>query len=138
MDASFYFHHLGVACPSIGGARGAYEAMGYTLEGTFTDHIQGVNGEFLAGFGPRIELLEDLPDRTTVGPWISRRLPTVYHYAWLVPEIGAAIDVVTRQGARAVSDPQPSAYFGGPIVFAMVKGKVLIELIEPGSEFNAR
>jgi methylmalonyl-CoA/ethylmalonyl-CoA epimerase len=138
MHSSFSFHHLGVACPSIAGARAAYEVMGYQLEGTFTDDIQGVTGEFLTGPAPRIELLQDLPDRSNVAPWISRRLPTVYHYAWLVPEIGAALDLVTERGARPLSEPQPSTYFGGPIVFAMVKGKTLIELIEPGKEFTAR
>ncbi len=111
MHASFDFHHLGIACPSIDGARGAYEAMGYVSEDMFTDNIQGVKGEFFTGFGPRVELLEDLPDRTTVAPWISRRLPTVYHYAWLVPSVDAAIDLVTGHGARTLSEPNPSEYF---------------------------
>ncbi len=138
MDASWSFHHLGVACPSIAGARGAYEAMGYQFEGSFTDEIQGVSGEFLVGPGPRVELLEDLPDRTTVAPWISRRLPTVYHYAWLVPDIAVALDLVATAGGRALSEPQPSVYFAGPIVFAMVKGKTLIELMQAGPDFTAK
>jgi methylmalonyl-CoA/ethylmalonyl-CoA epimerase len=138
MHASFTFHHLGVACPSIEGARSAYEAMGYSFEAAFTDELQGVNGEFFVGPGPRIELLEDLPDHATVAPWISRRLPTVYHYAWLVPDLQTAIEFAHDQGARTLGDPQSSVYFRGPIVFAMMKGKTLIELMEAGPDFTAR
>ena len=130
MRAEWEFHHIGVACPAIATARPAYLALGYEFESDFVDDIQGVRGEFLAGPGPRIELLEDLPERTTVAPWISRRLPTPYHFAWLVDDLEAAMATLAADGGRATGDPQPSVAFRTRIVFMFVKGKTLVELIE--------
>jgi methylmalonyl-CoA/ethylmalonyl-CoA epimerase len=131
MHPDWTFHHIGVACPAIPAARAAYEAIGYEFESAFEDPIQGVRGEFLVGPGPRIELLEDLPGRTTVAPWIARRMPTSYHLAWLVADFDAALAWIVSRGGRAAGDPQPAVAFGmRPIVFVLVKGKSLVELIQ--------
>jgi catechol 2,3-dioxygenase-like lactoylglutathione lyase family enzyme len=137
MDSSWTFHHLGVAVPSIEKAAVAYTSLGYVFEAAFEDHTQGVRGSFFIGNGPRYELLEDLPDRQTVAPWILRRMPTVYHQAWLVPSISHAIDALRAEGARPTGDPADSVYFHGPIVFLMTKGSILVELIEPGPTFDS-
>ena len=136
MHHDWTFHHIGVACPQIATAREAYEAVGYTFESEFTDPIQGVRLEFLVGPGPRLELLEDLPGRNTVAPWISRRMPTSYHLAWLVPDLLPALAWLQQRGGRATGEPQPAVAFGmHPIVFVLVKGKALVELIHhPASD----
>jgi methylmalonyl-CoA/ethylmalonyl-CoA epimerase len=136
MDPTWTFHHLGVACSSIDRAAASYTSLGYSLESTFEDPIQGVAGAFYVGNGPRYELLADLPGRETVAPWILRRMPTVYHQAWLVPDLERAIAQMRAAGARPTSEPAHSVYFTGPIVFLMTKAMVLVELIQPGPDFN--
>ncbi len=136
MDTTWTFHHLGVACGSIDRASGAYTSLGYQLESTFEDPIQGVAGAFYVGNGPRYELLADLPGRETVAPWILRRMPTVYHQAWLVPHLDAALASMRTVGGRPTSDAAASVYFKGPIVFVMTRAMVLVELIQPGEEFD--
>jgi hypothetical protein len=130
------FHHLGVATQCINKAAVAYISLGYRFEASFEDPIQGVSGEFYVGNGPRYELLADLEGRETVAPWILRRMPTVYHQAWLVPHLSSAIDTLRAEGARPTGDPAESVYFLGPIVFLMTKGSILVELIEPGAAFD--
>ncbi len=136
MDSTWTFHHLGVACSSIERATGAYTSLGYQLESTFEDPTQGVAGAFYIGNGPRYELLADLLGRETVAPWILRRMPTVYHQAWLVPHLAAALDTMRSAGGRPTGDPAESVYFKGPIVFVMTRAMVLVELIEPGPDFD--
>jgi methylmalonyl-CoA/ethylmalonyl-CoA epimerase len=136
LNNGWTFHHLGVATPSINKAAVAYTSLGYRFESSFEDPIQGVAGEFYVGNGPRYELLADLEGRETVAPWILRRMPTVYHQAWLVPNLSTAIDTLRTHGARPTGDPEQSVYFLGPIVFLMTKGSILVELIEPGAAFD--
>ncbi len=136
MDTTWTFHHLGVACASIERASGAYTSLGYQLESTFEDPIQGVAGAFYVGNGPRYELLADLPGRETVAPWILRRMPTVYHQAWLVPDLDSALESMRSVGGRPTGDPAESMYFQGPIVFVMTRAMVLVELIQPGADFE--
>ncbi len=136
MDTTWTFHHLGVACRSIERASGAYTSLGYQLEATFEDPVQGVAGAFYVGNGPRYELLADLPARETVAPWILRRMPTVYHQAWLVPDLDTALESMQSVGGRPTADAAASVYFKGPIVFVMTRAMVLVELIQPGAEFD--
>jgi methylmalonyl-CoA/ethylmalonyl-CoA epimerase len=136
VDETWHFHHLGVACASIDRAASAYTSLGYQLESTFEDPIQGVRGAFYVGNGPRYELLSDLPDRQTVAPWILRRMPTVYHQAWLVPDLDAALGTMQSAGGRPTGDAAASVYFKGPIVFVMTRAMVLVELIQPGPDFD--
>jgi hypothetical protein len=52
------FHHLGVACDDIAAEIPCFEALGYRQEGgMFRDPIHKVEGAFMTGPGPRLELL---------------------------------------------------------------------------------
>jgi hypothetical protein len=125
------FHHLGIACKSIEREEAAYATMGYVLEGErFSDPLQGVRGSFMTGGGPRIELLENLPDSTTLTPWLAKNI-RIYHMAHLADDFDAEVEVALRAGWKMMRAPLPAVAFGGArVCFLMMPNMQLVELIE--------
>ena len=125
------FHHLGFACNSIDRELEIFEKLGYEREcDFFEDPQQGVRGIFLVGTGPRVELLENLPGKSTLTPWIEKNIQ-IYHQAFLVNDISNCLNVLRTQGNIIVVRPVVSVAFGGKkIAFVMMKNRMLIELIE--------
>ena len=130
-NKSWSFHHLGVACRSIEKEASAWLDIGYRQEGEiFSDTTQGVRGMFLTGPGPRLELLEDLPDRTTVAPWLEKGCK-FYHTAYDVSDLDAEVLRLEQLRARIVVKPVPAIAFGNRrVCFLLLKNFSLIELIE--------
>lgn len=129
--ASWKFHHLGVACRNIEREAAAWSGLGYCQEGEgFIDETQGIKGVFLHGVGPRLELLEDLPGRQTITPWVEKGVK-IYHMAFEVKVIEKEIDELVQKRARLVVPPVPaSAFDNRRICFVMLKNLALVELIE--------
>lgn len=124
------FHHIGYACASLARERAGFEALGYGAEGEiFEDPAQGIRGLFLTGPGPRIELLENLAGHATLTPWLERGT-RMYHLAWRVADLDAALTAAHRAGARSTRAPLPAVAFGGArIAFVMLRQGLLVELI---------
>jgi methylmalonyl-CoA/ethylmalonyl-CoA epimerase len=125
------FHHAGVACRDIGGEAARLAPLGYAPEGMpFVDPRQGVRGMFVVGGGPRLELLEPLPDTPgMLAPWLERDVK-LYHLAYETGELGAAIEHLRSAGAKLVAGPTPAVAFGGrEIAFLMLPNRMLVELI---------
>ncbi len=128
------FHHLGVATRSISREARGWTSLGYVQEGeVFEDPIQGVRGMFLVGAGPRLELLEALPDRDVLSGWLDRG-QKIYHQAFEVDTFDADVEALCGQGAKITAPPAPAVAFSGRrICFLMTPMLHLIELIEaPG------
>jgi methylmalonyl-CoA/ethylmalonyl-CoA epimerase len=128
---NFEFHHLGYATHSVQKELVQFTAIGYIQEGpSFADPMQGVSGCFITGAGPRIELLESLPDAQILTPWLEAGIH-FYHMAYLVDSMEEAMRWVVKQRARVTTPPLPSvAFSGSKIMFAMLRNRSLIELIE--------
>lgn len=126
------FHHIGVACRSIALERRAWEALGYRQENMpFTDPLQGVNGLFLIGPGPRMELLEPLPgaETETLMPFLKAGTK-MYHQAYETTDLEAATGALKNLRAKIVSPPKPAVAFGGRLVsFLMLPNLLIVELI---------
>ena len=134
MDTQKYgmvFHHLGYATHSISGSIKMFLNMGYEVSGTtFMDRSQGIAGVFLTGGGPKIELLESLPDEETLKPWL-RNGPRFYHMAYEVDNIKIAASFSKTYSGKIVSPPVSSVAFSGrQICFIMFRDNFLVELIE--------
>lgn len=131
LTANFEFHHLGYATHSVQKELVQFAAIGYTQEGpSFADPLQGVSGCFITGAGPRIELLESLPNAQVLTPWLEAGIH-FYHMAYLVDSMEEAMRWVVKQRARITTHPLPSvAFSGSQIMFAMLRNRSLIELIE--------
>jgi methylmalonyl-CoA/ethylmalonyl-CoA epimerase len=131
LPADAAFHHIGYASPAIERDAAMFELLGYAPEGAAVeDPVQGVRIVFMTGPGPRIELLQNLPGRDTLTPWLDRGL-RMYHLAWRVADLDAALAAALRAGGRATAEPAPAVAFGGcRIVFVMLRQGLLVELIE--------
>ncbi|MEM9379883.1 MAG: VOC family protein [Planctomycetota bacterium] len=129
------FHHVGVACTDLDREAERFGQLGYRREGDdFTDPEQRISGRFLVADGqPRLELLVDSGPGGPLGPWLEKGVK-LYHFAYEVPDLGAALDRLTRDRARVVVPPVPAVAFGGrEIAFAMQPGGFLVELIHTPS-----
>jgi methylmalonyl-CoA/ethylmalonyl-CoA epimerase len=125
------FHHIGYATLSLQKERQNFGLLGYESEGSeFIDPIQGVTGIFLIGSGPRIELLANLPGRSTLTPWL-RGSAKMYHMAWQVDDLDYTIKLAKSSGAKLAAKPAPAVAFGGRrICFIMLRNGLLAEFIE--------
>lgn len=125
------FHHIGVATDNLHQAIREYSLIGYSPESAeFADPQQGISGQFVAGPGPRLELLEALPGSQTLAPWL-RSPARMYHLAFEVPDLPAAIERSRQSRAKLVREPTPAVAFDGrPVAFLFFPGRFLVEFIQ--------
>ncbi len=125
------FHHIGYATESVAREAELFTSLGYRAEGeAFSDASQGIRGLFMVGAGPRIELLENLPGSDTLTPWLARGT-RMYHLAYLVPDLAAALAWAVTQRARVAVTPVPAVAFGGRrIAFVIFRHGLMLEFIE--------
>lgn len=131
LPAGQIFHHIGYATKSIVREREFFKQLGYVQEGAdFIDPEQGVRGCFLEGPGPRLELLENLPESTTLTPWLNSGI-RIYHLAYQVVDLDEAIVWARSQRGRMTVAPVPAVAFKGRRIcfFAFREGPML-EFIE--------
>jgi methylmalonyl-CoA/ethylmalonyl-CoA epimerase len=125
------FHHVGVACRELDGELAGMRALAYEPVGApFVDPQQGITGVFVEGLGPRLELLAPLEGSAVLDPWL-RGGSRMYHLAYEVADLDAAVTSAEAEGARLVSEPVPSVAFDQRrICFLMLRVRLLTELIE--------
>lgn len=125
------FHHIGVACRSLESEADAYAALGYSREADeFDDAAHGIRGVFLAGPGPRIELVVDRPGSQVLEPWLRSAGSAVYHLAYEVDDLARAIEEQRRANAKLVVAPRAAVAFAGrSVAFVMLRNRMLVELI---------
>ncbi len=125
------FHHLGVACGDVALEIPHFEALGYRQEGyVFRDPIQRIEGAFMTGPGPRLELLAPLDASSPTHPWLEKGVK-YYHQGFEVPSLEDALGWIAEQRGMVVAPPAPSVAFEGrSIAFVMLPGMILIELIQ--------
>lgn len=130
---TFEFHHIGIACKNFDLEQKTYSFWGYQQENSdFQDDLQGVLGRFLvAPNQPRIELLQNTPTSHTLDLWLKKRTK-MYHLAYLVKDLDAAVNFWKARGGGMVKEPLPSSYFKKRICFMLLPNMLLIELIEKG------
>lgn len=125
------FHHVGFAANSIEKEEAFFGRLGYAAEGDpFVDPTQGIRGLFLVGGGPRIELLEALPDADVLEPWLKRKAP-LYHFGYLVRSIDEALQKSRSGGSIPLGQPVPSVAFSGSLIcFQIHRSGLILEFIE--------
>lgn len=126
------FHHIGYATTSIEKELPHFKALGYVPEGeSFSDPKQGIRGCFLTcGAGPRIELLENLPQSETLTPWLNSGVK-MYHLAYKIGSLDQALSWSSSLRARVVVPPVESvAFYGKKICFVMLRNGFMVEFIE--------
>lgn len=131
LPLGYEFHHIGYATTSIAKEKELFAFLGYIQEGeSFEDTIQGVAGCFLIGAGPRVELLENLPNAQTLTPWLNAGIK-MYHFAYLVSDMEEALLWSISKRARVMVAPVSAvAFLGRRISFVMFRNGLMIEFIE--------
>jgi methylmalonyl-CoA/ethylmalonyl-CoA epimerase len=125
------FHHVGVACRDLPSEIQRLTPLGYRQEGSFfVDETQGVEGAFLVGGGPRLEILRPLTASGVLSPWLKSGTK-LYHLAYAVGhDMQREVLAFRGKGAKQVVAPVPAIAFGGAeICFLMMPNMLLVELI---------
>jgi methylmalonyl-CoA/ethylmalonyl-CoA epimerase len=128
---SLEFHHIGVACRDLNFEVQQLEKLGYEVEGSaFIDPVQGVEGVFLTGPGPRLEVLRPLEKEGVLDPWLKTGTK-LYHLAYYSSgDIRSQISTFKDLGAKVVVHPVASVAFGGAeISFLIFPNMLMIEII---------
>jgi len=127
------FHHVGVACRDLEAEARALAVLGYRAESQdFTDPGQGIQGRFIAGPGPRIELLTQTDGSSVLEPWLAKGVKA-YHLGYEVRRLDAEVERLKAAGGIVVTPARPAVAFGGRrISFVMLPNLFLVELIEAG------
>lgn len=125
------FHHIGIACECIEKEIGTYFLLGYSREGDmFEDEEQGIRGQFMVAKNqPRIELLENLPQSSTLNKFIESG-NKIYHMAYYVKDIDKAVETLSRNKSILISPLKKSTYFKKRICFFVLRNMQMIELLE--------
>ena len=127
------FHHFGVAANSIEKTLSGLTPLGYQPSGeSFIDEIQGIRGQFVASnSGPLLEIVENLPGRETVSPWL-RRNAVIYHVAFEVSSFDRQLAVLLEAGAKVLGKGvRPAVAFGGRRICHLMQGnRMIVELVE--------
>jgi methylmalonyl-CoA/ethylmalonyl-CoA epimerase len=125
------FHHVGIACHDLMLEMQRLTPLGYRQEGvSFVDQTQGVEGIFMNGGGPRLEILRPLHEHGVLFPWLKAG-KKLYHLAYTVGgELEQELSELRSQGAKLVVAPVPAtAFHGAEICFLMLPNMLLVELI---------
>ena len=132
LPPSAAFHHIGVATAKLAAEKIFFEALGYHQEGAdFSDPVQGISGCFMVGTGPRMELLENLPGATTLTPWLATGGLRMYHMAYEVDGLEAALDWARSRRGKVLDAPVPAFAFGGRrSAFVIFRSSLMLEFIE--------
>lgn len=127
----YTFHHIGYATKSLLRERDFFVRLGYAqVDADFIDPEQGVQGCFLEGPGPRLELLENLPGSNTLTPWLNAGI-RMYHLAYQVRDLNESIAWARSQRGRMAVAPVPAVAFQGKrICFFAFREAPMIEFIE--------
>jgi len=131
LPSRYTFHHIGYATKCLLRERDFFIRLGYSqADADFSDHEQGVQGCFLEGPGPRLELLENLPGSDTLTPWLNAGI-RMYHLAYQVKDLNEAIEWARGQRGRMAVSPVPAVAFKGRrICFFAFREGPMIEFIE--------
>lgn len=120
-----------MACRNIDVELRELALLGYSPEGSrVEDPIQQVFIQFVAGGGPRLELIQPANPQSPVNG-VLKRGSKFYHLAYEVDRLEQAIDQFKEKNFFPVAPPAPAVAFGmRRIVFLTSETFTLVELIE--------
>lgn len=128
--------HIGIAVNSMDEGKTFWnEILGLEFSGEETVAEQKVNTGFFPVGESEVELLESTAPDGPVAKYIEKKGTGVQHIAFVVEDVGAALEELKAKGVPLI-DQQPRRGAGGKqIAFLHPKatGGVLVELCECGS-----
>ena len=128
--------HIGIAVESIDDGLDIYEALGLEVEAIEVVPEQGVRVALLPVGDSRLELLEPTGPDSPIARHLEHRGPGLHHICLRVPDIRAAMENLSEQGRRLLSEEPQLGANGCLVCFVHPKstGGILLELSQPASE----
>lgn len=128
----FTIDHLGIAVKSIAAAKGIYEKLGLTLSAEEIVEGEQVRLVMIPVGESRLELLEPLSESSPIARFLSKRGEGLHHISLRVPDLGAVVEKLKRDGVRLVSNEIKVGAGGHRYMFVHPSsaGGVLLELVE--------
>jgi LAO/AO transport system kinase len=126
--------HLGIAVRSILDSQGLYVALGARVSGVEEVAHERVRVAMMILGESRIELLEATAEDSAVGRFLAKRGEGLHHVALRVPDLVAAVERLTEDGVRLVTETIQVGAGGHRYVFVHPSSAngVLLELVEVG------
>lgn len=134
--AGLELDHIAIAVHDLDRAAAAYAALGIEAEGEDEDIAeQDVRVRVLAVGGSVLELMAPLGPDGPVARFLDRRGPGLHHVALRVPDLGAMLGRLMREGARLIDEEPRRGRGGSRIAFVhpSFTDGVLVELVEPAA-----
>ena len=130
-------NHVAIAVPDLAAASATYrDTLGAAVGAPQRLPQHGVTVVFIDLPNTRIELLEPLGERSTIGRFLDANpAGGMHHICYEVADIRAARDELVAKGARVLGDGEPrTGAHGNPVLFLHPKDfcGTLVELEEVG------
>jgi methylmalonyl-CoA/ethylmalonyl-CoA epimerase len=123
--------HLGIAVPRLREAVAAFEALGFSVEGTHEVPTEKVRAAFLPVGESRLELLEPTEESSVIARFLEKR-SGLHHVCFLVDDLEGTLAQLEARGVRLIDrTPRPGA--GGcrvAFLHPSATAGVLVELKE--------
>ena len=131
----FHIDHLGIAVKSLAAAKSIYEKLGMDLLPEENVEQEKVRVVMIPVGDSRLELLEATSEDSTIARFIAKRGEGLHHICLRVPDLGAAVEKLQKDGVRLVSNEIKIGAAGHRYIFVHPQsaGGVLLELVEDGS-----
>jgi methylmalonyl-CoA epimerase len=128
----FQIDHLGIAVKSLSAAKAIYEKLGLSVSAEETVAQEQVRLVMVPVGESRLELLEATSENSTIAKFIAKRGEGLHHVCLKVPDLGAAVERLKKDGVRFVSEEIKTGAGGHPYVFVHPSsaGGVLLELVQ--------
>src|SRR3954470_53638 len=126
--------HIGVAVEDLDAAIALHEkTYDMTLVHREVVEEQGVEAVLLDVGESHVELLRPLSGETPVGRFLAARGPGLYHVAYQVDDVEAALGAAREAGLRLIDETPRTGIRGTRVAFLHPKtaGGVLTELVQP-------
>ena len=127
--------HLGIAVKSLAAAKSIYEKLGMKVSPEEVVEDEKVRLVMVPVGKSRLELLEGTSEDSTIAKFIAKRGEGVHHICLRVPDLGAAVEKLKKEGVRLVSNEIKIGAGGHRYIFVHPQsaGGVLLELVDGGS-----
>jgi methylmalonyl-CoA epimerase len=124
--------HLGIAVRSLAAAKGIYENLGLSVSPEELVEGEQVRVVMIPLGGTRLELLEPTSENSVIAKFLSKRGEGLHHICLRVPDLGAAVEKLKRDGVHLTSEQIKVGAGGHRYVFVhpASAGGVLLELVE--------
>lgn len=125
--------HVGIAVDDLDGALKVYqEALGLEVDEVLEVSERGMKIAFFTLGDVQLELLASTREGSDIGNFLEKRGPGLHHLAFLVDDVGKALQQLREKGVRLVDETPRLGGRGNKIAFVHPKstGGVLVELCE--------